>query len=325
MSGIIKWGIIGPGIIANEFAFDFQFVKNAKLEAVASSSSERAEAFAHKFSIPKVYTSYDDLYNDPEIDIIYIATPHTFHFEQSKKALLSGKAVLCEKPMTVTLQETLDLLTLAQEQKKFLMEGMWTYFLPAIQKAYQWAATGRIGKVIQVKSDFGYKVPYNEKGRMYNPDLAGGSLLDMGVYNIAMAWLFLQKTPKDIYVNTHFAPTGVDNFVQSFFDYGNEQSATLTSAFKCKLHNTCFIIGEEGYIEIPDFWRAKTCKLYENEDVVADYHEERKGFGFNYEIESVSNDLIQGNLTSSIHSLENTLKLQEHMTLVREKMKQYQT
>ncbi len=314
----VRWGILGPGIIAHEFAHDFQFSQHAELAAVASRSKERGDAFARKFAVETVYTSYEDLYNDDGIDAIYVATPHNFHHDLTKDALEAGKSVLCEKPLTVNPDECRNLMKIAKETNQYLMEGVWSYFLPSILKAMEWVKEGRIGRLTQVKADFGYPVPFNKDGRMYNPDLAGGSLLDMGVYCVAMAWLFIQKDPDNFHVIARKASTGVDNDVSMLFEY-DDQVANLSSAFRCKLHNYAFIIGTEGYIMIPDFWRAKEAFLYEEEQIVAHFIDNRKGFGFNFEMDAVSTDILEGRKESQIVPLETSLKLQEHMAAVMSK------
>ena len=312
-----RWGILGPGIIAHEFANDFQFVENAELIAVASRNLSRAEEFATKYNIPSAYGSYETLYQDQNIDAIYIATPHNFHLQQSLDALKQGKSVLCEKPITISPQELELLLKGAQESNAYLVEGMWTYFLPVMHKAQQWIAEGRLGEIYHVKADFGYPVPFDSNGRMYNPDLAGGSLLDMGVYVVAMAWLFLKQEPSAIRVIARNASTGVDNDVSIQFEYPNA-AASLTTAFRCKLHNWAFIIGEKGYIAIPDFWRARECFFYEGEQIVEHYQDQRKGNGFEFEIDAVSKDIQQGKLQSEIMPHEYSIKLQHLMHLIKE-------
>lgn len=313
--GKIKWGILGPGKIAHQFAHDFQFVSNAELAAVASRSLDRSKAFGKDYGIPNSYGSYEELYNDPNIDAIYVATPHVFHFEQSKKALCAGKSVLCEKPITINPKQCDELIEVAQKESKYLMEGMWTYFLPAIRTAKEWVTQGRIGKVLHVKSDFGYAVPFDADGRMYNPELAGGAVLDMGIYNIAMAWWFLRKNPIDMHVKVHKAISGVDDDVVMQFQYDDEL-ASLHTSFRCKLDNTTYVVGEKGYIAIPDFWRAKEAKLYESENMIDHFVDSRTGFGFNYELESVSQDLIHGKLESDIMTHQNSRQLQDHMSRV---------
>ncbi|MGL1886276.1 MAG: Gfo/Idh/MocA family oxidoreductase [Reichenbachiella sp.] len=314
----IKWGIVGPGIIANEFAHDGQFMEHGLIAAVASNSKERGEQFAKKHNIPKVYTSYAALYADPEIDAVYIATPHTFHLQNSKEALQAGKAVLCEKPITVTPDEGKELISVANTTNQYLMEGMWTYFLPAIKKAKQWVDEGRIGKIHHIKSDFGYPVKYDPNSRMFNPELAGGSLLDMGVYNLAMVWHFLEADPDDLQVHMSPAATGVDEEVSITMIFPHTV-AQLTTSFRCKLNNCTYIIGDKGYIAIPDFWRAKECDLYELETCVEHFQDDRKGFGFNFEADQVSLDLIARIKESSIVPHHTSMKLQDWMEKIKMK------
>jgi predicted dehydrogenase len=311
----IKWGIISTGRIAGEFASDFKYVNNARLVAVASRSQESADDFAKTHGVQKAYDSYQKLYEDPEVEAIYVATPHNFHFENSRDALAHGKAVLCEKPITIHHKQFEELRTFAKEKNQYLMEGMWTYFHPAIQKAQQWVADGRIGQLVQVKADFGYSVPFDPNGRMYNPDLAGGALLDMGIYPIAMAWLFLKKDPKDIQVTCHKASTGVDDDVNILFDYGNE-TANLATSFRSKLFNNLFVIGTEGTIRIPFFWKASECFLYKGDEQIDHFSDGRESIGFNHELQAVSQDILDGKKESAIMPHANSAKFQELMSQV---------
>ncbi len=315
----IKWGIISTGNIAHSFTQDFKFVNNGELVAVASRSKEKATQFANQYNIPKAYGDYDNLFEDDEIDAIYVATPHNFHFDNSSNALKAGKAVLCEKPITVNPQECRDLIDLSQTTGNYLMEALWTYFLPAILKAQEWVKEGKIGDIKHIKADFGNPVPFDPESRMYSPDLAGGALLDMGIYPIALAWLFLKKDPDNISVISKKAPTGVDDDVTMLFDYV-DVTATLTTSFRCKLPNCAYIIGDKGYIRIPDFWQAKECFLYNNVDkCVEHYVDDRKSIGLNFEIDTVNSDLLNYKKESEVMPLSYSLKLQEHMGLVMKK------
>lgn len=314
----IRWGIVGPGVIAKQFAHDFQFANFAELKAVASNNKERATAFAQAFNIPNVYGGYNELFNDQDIDAIYVATPHVFHLQNSMDAISSGKAVLCEKPLTENLDKTRALLDFARASKIYLVEGMWTYFLPAILKAQQWIEEGKLGTILHIKSDFGYAFPYNPDNRKFNPELAGGALLDMGIYPVAMAWLFTQNHPEHISVISNMAKTGVDDDVHMTFKY-RDKLATLHTSFRCKLNNWTYIIGDQGYIAIPDFWRAKECFLYENEKVVEHYNDKRKGNGFNFEIDAVSQDLLMNKKESDIVPHSTSLALMEAMKRVMDK------
>lgn len=311
----IKWGIIGTGRIAREFAADFAHMQHGELVAIASRSNETARAFADQFFVSKAYGSYEALFKDEQVEAVYVATPHNFHFQNAADGLRAGKAVLCEKPITVNPNELHDLMDIARSTGSYLMEGMWTYFLPVIQKAQEWVNAGRIGKVIRIKADFGYPVPFDAAGRMYNPALAGGALLDMGIYPIAMAWLFYHRHPANIHVTVRKASTGVDDDVSMLFDYG-DGTAELAASFRCKLFNHAFIIGEKGYIMLPDFWKAQACFLYHGEDRVDQFVPIRESFGFNFEADSVSRDLLSGRSESEVMPLENSVAFQKTMAAV---------
>lgn len=315
----LRWGILGPGIIAREFAADFEHVTNAEIMAVASRSRSRAEEFGQTFGIPKVYGSYQEIYMDPNIDAIYIATPHVFHKEQSILALRAGKSVLCEKPITISQAELKELLKVAGESKGYLVEGMWTYFLPAIKKARKWIEEGRIGRVLHLKSEFGYKVPFDPDGRMFNPKLAGGALWDMGIYNIAMVHYFIDEPIDHIQVIAEPSATGVDEDVVMHFFF-NQTMAHLHTSFRCKLQNYTMVIGENGYITIPDFWRARSCSLYAGEEQLEHFEDRRLGHGFEFEIEAISADILRGRRSSEIVNHKTSLQFQKIMDEVRGKM-----
>lgn len=312
MKETLRWGILGPGIIAHAFAQDFEHVTNAEIIAVASRSKERATSFAAQYKIPTIHTSYDELYSNPDVDAIYIATPHNFHFEQTQKSLEAGKAVLCEKPITISSQECNELIKIQASTGQYLVEGMWTYFLPSIVKAKEWVDQGRLGKILHLKSSFGYPVPFAPESRYYNPDLAGGSLYDMGIYNVVMDALFVGDEPKSIHNIIQYASTGVDSDTLSIRAYENCTSI-LNSSFQCKLNNHLYVVGEKGYIDIPDFWRAKECFLYEGETITDQFVDNRKGNGFEFEIEEVSHEILSGSKASSTVSLGSSLKWQETM------------
>ncbi|MFC1740655.1 Gfo/Idh/MocA family protein, partial [Pseudomonadota bacterium] len=237
----VRWGIVSTGRITHQFVQDFRFVPNGEVVAVASRTQESAEVFAGEYDIPKAYAGYQRLLEDPEVDAVYVATPHTLHFQNTADAIAAGKHVLCEKPFTVNPRESEKLFSLAGQSSVFVMEAMWTYFLPAIQKAQEWVKQGRIGKFRQVKADFGFpKLPYDPAQREYNADLAGGCLLEMGIYPVGLAWLFMQQDPEEIQVLAHKAPNGVEDDVAMMFDYGNCSEgavATLGTSFRSKLHH----------------------------------------------------------------------------------------
>ncbi|MDW3194784.1 MAG: Gfo/Idh/MocA family oxidoreductase [Cytophagales bacterium] len=312
----VRWGILGPGNIAADFVNDFQFVSNGVVQAVASRSNERSQVFADKFQIPIVLDSYEELVAHPAVDAIYVATPHNFHFEQSKLTLNQGKAVLCEKPVTTSLADFQSLRSIAIEKEVLLMEGMWTYFLPAILKAKQWVNEGRIGAVKHVKSDFGFYAPFDPENRLFNPALAGGALLDIGIYPIALANYFLEKMPTDIKVRSRKAESGVDSDLMMSFEY-SDALATLHASLECRLPNLTYVIGDKGYITIPNGWQARECSLFIESDQVDHFNDGRTGFGFNYEIEAFNSDLLTGKLESAVVTHKVSERLQTLMEEVR--------
>ena len=313
----IRWGIASAGTIANTFAADMVYVPNAEVAAVAARSLDSAAEFADKYGIGKTYQGYEKLFSDPDIDAVYIGTPHTLHLENSADALRAGKAVLCEKPITTSVAECQKLLDVANATGGYLMEAMWTWFLPAVRKAKEWVDSGRIGELRHIKAELGYPKPYDPHSRLYDPSLAGGCLLDMGIYPIAIARYFTEKSPDAIHVVSRHAPNGVDDDVAMLFNYDN-CIATLATSFRCKLPNTAYIIGTEGYIAMPHGWSARECQLFVMHDQVDEFVDGRRGSGFEFQIASVSDDIMQGRKESAVVTHAASLAFQQDMDRVRE-------
>lgn len=312
----IRWAILGAGNIAKDFVKDFPLLQNAALIAIAASDKERAKVFAAVHNIPFAY-NYEELYNSKEIDAVYIATTHNFHFEQSMQCMQHGKAVLCEKPITINDTEFKQMAELSKENNIFLMEAMWTYFLPAIQKAQQWIAEGRIGKLKVIQADFSFAVPKNMEGRMYNPYLAGGALLDLGVYPVAAATLFANGKPNSITASGVLTETGVDATTTMILNYG-EYIATLTTSMVTKMTNKLCLFGENGYIEVPDFWRGYGCKLYDKDFVLQEsFDDERTSHGFVYQMQHATDRMFNNEIESDIMPHKRSNEIQEIMTEVR--------
>ncbi len=280
--------------------------------AVASRNLERAENFASRHKIQKAYGSYEALFEDDDVDVVYIATPHNFHFDNASGALNSGKAVLCEKPLCVNVKETRELIEIAGTTNGFLMEAMWTYFLPAVQKAREWVSSGAIGGLKRIVAEFGFYTAFDPRSRIYDPNLGGGSLLDIGIYPIAIAWLFTGKDPVEIHVAGKTAQTGVDDDVTMIFDYG-DMVANLTCSFRCDLYNHAMIIGDKGMIVLPRFWVARECKLFRGSQLIEHFRDNRKSIGLNFEAEAVCRHFQRGDRESEIMPLANSLKFQEYI------------
>jgi len=312
----IRWAILGAGRIANAFAKDFPFMQNAELAAVAARDKERAKIFAEQYQILQTL-SYDELYASGDIDAVYVATTHNFHFEHALKCLQNGKAVLCEKPVTVNDKEFKVLMETSKKENLFLMEATWTYFLPAINKAKQWLDEGKIGKLKVIQADFAFAMEKKPDGRLYNPMLAGGSLLDLGIYPVSMAYLITGKSPEKIIATANMTSTGVDESVAINFQYG-DVTALLFCCIVTRMTNVCRIFGETGYIEIPDFWRANGCKLYDKDyNLVDSFDDKRQSHGFVYEMQHANDMILHGAYESPVlpHSRSNAI--QEAMKEIR--------
>lgn len=312
----VRWGIVSTGGIAAKFAQDILHADNACLVAVGSRNQKSADEFAAAHQIPSAYDSYEGLFADDNVDAIYVATPHPMHLPNSADALRAGKAVLCEKPITTSAAELQQLIDVAQAANGYLAEAMWTWFLPAIQQAKSWLDSGRIGKLRHVRAELGYPVKYRPESRMFDPELAGGCLLDMGVYPIAIARYFTGQSPHEIQVFSRRAQNGVDDDIAMQFNY-DDCVASLAATFRCKLPNTTYLIGSEGHIEMPLGWGASDAHLYVAENRVESYNDNRRGSGLEFEIQSVSEDILLGKKQSATVPLSASLDFQKHMDQVR--------
>ena len=312
----VRWGIVGAGRIAHTFAADMPATEAGVVQAVAARDGEAASRFAERYGIAKSHQGYEALYADPEVDAVYVATPHTLHLQNSSDALRAGKAVLCEKPLSINAAECRRLIAIAEGRPGYLMEAMWTWFLPAIRQAKQWVDSGRIGRILRIHSEFGYPMEYDPDTRVYNTALAGGCLLDMGVYPVAFTALFTESDPLDVSVVSRHAPNGVEDDVVATFSY-EHFTATLGTSFRTRLNNWAFIYGEKGRIAIPKFWRARECQLWVDDDRIDRFSDGRETNGFNYQVDAVNDDLLAGRLQSEIVPLAASLRFQQHMDLIR--------
>ena len=299
-------------IFFHSFYSDFQLMKNAELIAVATSDKNRGQLFAEKYNIPLACT-YKELYSNNEIEVVYISTTHNFHYEQALTCLKNGKAVLCEKPITVNIKECDELIRVAKEQNVFLMEAMWTYFLPAVHKAKQWMDEGRIGNLKVIQADFGFLMEKNMTGRIYNPGLAGGALLDLGIYPVSIANYFANKSPDLISASGVLTETGVDERLGIILQYG-DVTATLFSSIITRMTNKCRLFGEKGYIELPDFWRARSAKMFNADfELIETFDDHRISHGFIYEMQHVNDKVLRGNTESDILPLSKSRDIQAIM------------
>jgi len=315
---VIRWGILGPGSIAHRFAEGLSVIPDAELVAVGSRSSERADVFADKFDIPKRHGSYADLANDPDVDAIYVSTPHPFHKEYSILCLKAGKSVLCEKPMAINAQQAKEMIDCARAEKKFLMEAIWTRFLPVIVKVREWVAEGAIGEPRMLTADFGFRSGWNPQGRLMNPEMAGGGLLDVGVYTVAMAYMVFGK-PSRIVSMAHIGETGVDEQAAMVLGYDAGQLALLSCAIRTNTPQDARIMGTEGSIHIPGFWHSTSATLHAAGKEPVQAGTSFEGNGYNYEAVEVMRCLREGKLESDVMPLDESLSIAETMDQMRAK------
>jgi len=315
----VRWGILGAGRIANTFVKDFAMVENAEIIAVAARDKVKAREFAAQYKIPEG-CSYEELYAHKNIDIIYISTTHNFHYEHIRNCLENGKAVLCEKPITVNDNELEKLIALAKEKKLFLMEAMWTWFLPAIKKAKQWINEERIGTLKLVEADFCFNPEFNPEKRLFNINLAGGALLDIGVYLAAISTFFTEQYPRSITSSAVLGRTGVDENTSFILQYEGITAHLLCSII-VKTTSTLYLFGEKGYIRIPLFWRADLAELYDTENRLLDhFKDQRTTNGFDFEIQNATDCIAGGRTESAVVPLRKSLDIQKIMTTVRKQI-----
>ena len=298
MDKIFRWGIIGPGRIAHRFAEGLKVIKDASLYAVGSTSAERAQSFAGQYHAQKAYTSYEELVNDPKVDAVYIATPHRFHFENTMLCLNLGKSVLCEKPLTVNAGESKKLFETARQNSVFLMEGLWSRFLPVYHQVREWLDQHLIGDLQLLTSTMGFRITMDAQDRQYNPDLAGGALLDLGIYPIAISQWIYGKNPLSFTAKSHIGSTHVDDFTCVFLQYATGAGSQFSCNFLTDNLNDFFIYGTEGYIRIhPNYWQSNrvTLATHEKELIIT---KPFRGSGFEYEAEEVMHCVRNGKLES---------------------------
>lgn len=311
MTRIWNFGILGPGKIANRFSDAFQYVPKAKVYAIASRSSQKAKEFAATHQVEKYYTSYDELVKDPAVDIIYIATPHPFHYEQTLLCLRNDKAVLCEKPLAINSRQVKEMISAAQGSKTFLMEGMWSRFFPVTHKTLELIQSGKIGEMKSLKADFGFSAPVNHRSRVYDLALGGGAQLDLGVYPLFLALLILGK-PYKIKAFSHLVSTGADATTNALLDYENGAIAHVHSSIVADSPKEAHIVGTKGSIHIHSPWyKSQLVTLQLNTGERTEFPLPHSGNGFEFQIEEVVRCMEAKKLQSDLMPHELSLMMAE--------------
>jgi predicted dehydrogenase len=318
MTEKLRWGIMGPGGITLTILHDFRLV-GIQFDAVGSRSIDRATAYATKHSIAKAYGSYEELVADPDLDVIYIATTHNAHFENAKLALNARKHVLLEKPFTLDAKEAKALAALAKEKDVFLMEAMWTRFLPNHVAVFEKIQEGLIGKPLYVIADHNQFLPKEKAPRLHDSALGGGSLIDLGVYPISFAHRVFGK-PETIKATATLMPGNIDESVAAIFEYAEGQNAVVHSSLRVNGPIRAFVLGDKGRIELDKpFYEHSSFTVYDQEDnVLFRYDGNIEGRGMQYQALEVERCIRAGLRQSPIMSLDETIEIMEVMDQIRQ-------
>ncbi|MEC8892665.1 MAG: Gfo/Idh/MocA family oxidoreductase [Candidatus Poribacteria bacterium] len=313
----IRWGILSTGRIAHQFATGLSDLPDTELVAVGSRSIVTANAFANQFNIPHRHGSYDSLAQDPDVDVIYIATPHSLHQENALMCLKMGKAVLCEKPFTINVQQAEVVIQVAREKGIFLMEAMWTRFLPHILKVQQIINDRLIGQPRILQASVGDQKELDPSNRFFNPKLGGGALIDVGIYAATLAHLIFGP-PTAIQTLANLSSTGVDQEALVTFQHSDGQLTYFASSILYHMPRDATITGDDGSIYIhSDFWHPSQITLRVNGKTEQFIEVNCPLNGYHYQVLEVNQCLRAGKSESSIMSLDTTLSVMNILDTIR--------
>ena len=318
----VRWGILATGGIARAFTRDLATLPEGEVVAVGSRSPDSARRFADEHGIPRAYGSWAELAADPDVDVVYVATPHSAHLEAATVCLEAGKAVLCEKPLTLNLAQARELVALARRRRVFLMEAMWTYCNPVVRRMLDLVADGAIGDVRSVHADFGIAAPADASHRLRDPRLGGGALLDLGVYPVSFAHLVLGE-PSSVAAWAHLTPEGVDETTGVLLGYDSGAVATLSCSIAAASPTVAAVSGTRGRIELPHgFFSPQSFRLHrqgrEPEEITLP--EARDGAGYTHEAAEVMRCLREKETESPLVPLDGTLAVMATLDAVRERI-----
>ena len=316
---MIKWGVIGTGLVVDMFCSDFPDVEGAKLHSIYGRRHEKANEVASKFGFSHVFSDLDEFLSQSDLDVVYIGTPHTTHADFAIRAMKAGKHVLCEKPFAVNEEEVKTILKTSKETGRFVMEALWTLYLPSIIKALEWIEAGDIGDVRLITADFGDALSTDPKSRIHNPDLAGGALLDVGIYPVLLSNAVNKAMPDCIKAHTIFTKTGVDDTTTMSMNYGDDTTASLSASVSVRTKWSAVIYGTKGHIEIPEFYRAKEAILVADE-CEEFYMDRSAGLGYQHEAQAVTDLIASGATESPIVTHEFSLNLIRTLDRIRKEI-----
>ncbi|MFD9126693.1 Gfo/Idh/MocA family protein [Kitasatospora sp. NPDC059571] len=317
----IRWGILATGGIAASFTEDLAAVEGAEVFAVASRTEASARAFADRFGVPRAYGSWAQLAADPEVDVVYVATPHAGHRDAAALMLGAGKAVLCEKPFTLNAAQTAELVGLARKRELFLMEAMWTYLDPTVRRIAELVADGALGEVRVVQADFGFPAAFDPAHRLWDPAAGGGALLDLGVYPVAFAQLLLGE-PESVQAVAALTPQGVDANTAVVLGHASGATALLGCSLVAQSGQRASVQGSAGRIEIErDFFHPEGFVLHrDGREPEVFRAPARVGHGYGVEAAEVVRCLRSGLTESPLVPLDGSLAVMRTLDAVRERI-----
>lgn len=313
-----NWAILGCGWIAEIFASDLKTLDNAVLYAAASRNIVKANRFAKDFGFQKAFGSYEEMLKDENVDIVYIASPHSFHCGHTILSLKHKKAVLCEKAFAINSKEVEKMIKTSKEENTFLMEAFWTRLVPTFQKVLSIIESKELGDLKMVHSDFMFRAPYDEQSRLYDLNLGGGALLDIGIYPVFTALQTLGN-PENVVANVIKSPTGSDQHIDIIFEYNEDRRAYLRAGFMNDAPNFSIFHFEKGTVQIS---REMNCPiLVKTEEGIQELQEDDgPGFGYYFEAAHVMECLDNGCIESPILTNQFSLHLIQTLDEIRRKI-----
>lgn len=318
----IRWGILGCGRIARKFASDLRLVEDAELIAAASRNKETLDSFAKDFPCKHLHSNYEELANNNDVDVIYVATPHSHHHEHTLLCLNNNKAVLCEKAFAINSRQAKEMIDTARKKKVFLMEALWSKFLPHYKKLQELLEQKTLGDIKSMLVNFGFKTGVNSPQRLFDPSLGGGTLLDIGIYNVFMT-ISVLGVPDSIEATMIAASTGVDEQIAITFKYNNGAMAQLFSSFTTNLPIQAEINGTEGNITLTSRFYEPSATIQLSRQIPYERKiipfEKESGFGYQYEARHVNECLKKGFTESPVMTHADTLTLMEILDAIRMK------
>lgn len=308
----LRWGILGTGTIATKFTQGLDAADGHHVAAVGSRTRESADRFGEAHGIPTRHGSYSDLAADPDVDAIYVSTPHTLHRENTLLCLEGGKAVLCEKPFALNAAQAREMVAAAKSSNLFLLEAMWTRFNPVMEHVRHLVGSGELGEIRQMVVDFGFRAEFDASGRLFDPALGGGALLDVGIYCTSLARMVFGRAPSEVTSTADLGSTGVDEQCAWTFRYDDGALAAMTAAVRTETPQEAIICGTRGTVRIPSFW----CP----DRLIHDGRETRfdiAGNGYHYQAVEVARCLGEGLTESPTLPLDETVEIMETLDRIR--------